>query len=105
MLGDVLGIPLPPPPPYRAHGRVQRERISEDRAAWKVERLDLTVAPYPQDFSLLTSRGALRVEGSFRNPEFSAAPGLPSPDLGLAEDSPRCQGFIAARRAARTQPR
>ncbi len=65
------------------------------------EKLDLTIEPYPQDFTILSSRGPLHVTGTFSDPEFSVEPTFPSPEFGMAEDSARCTGMVDALRNAR----
>lgn len=52
------------------------------------EKLDLTVEPYPQDFTILSSRGPLHVTGTFSDPKFSVEPTFPSPEFGMADDMP-----------------
>jgi hypothetical protein len=65
------------------------------------ERMDLTVKPYPKDFSLLSSRGPLNVTGTFMNPEFGVDPSFPLPEFGTADDSPLCSGMMEALKKAR----
>lgn len=65
------------------------------------EQVNLTVKPYPKDFSLLSSRGPLHVTGTFKNPHFSVEPSFPLPEFGTADDSKRCRGMIEALRKAR----
>ncbi|WP_454061472.1 AsmA family protein [Candidatus Nitrospira salsa] len=65
------------------------------------EIMDLTIKPYPKDFTLLSSRGPLHVTGTFKNPEFSVDPSFPSPEFGVADDSQSCEGMIEALRKAR----
>ena len=67
------------------------------------EKLDLTVEPYPQDFTILSSRGPLHVTGTFSDPEFSVEPTFPSPEFGMADDSARCTGMVDALRNARKE--
>ncbi len=64
------------------------------------ERMDLTVHPYPKDFSLLSSRGPLHITGMLKNPKFSVEPSFPSPEFGTADDSERCLGMDKALKAA-----
>jgi AsmA family protein len=65
------------------------------------EKVKLTIEPYPQDFTILSSRGPLHVTGTFSNPEFSVEPSFPSPEFGMADDSARCTGMVDALRNAR----
>ena len=65
------------------------------------ERLDLRIDPKPKDFSLLSMRGPLFVNGTLGDPQFDVDPGFPSPEFGMADDSARCDGFIEALREAR----
>jgi hypothetical protein len=65
------------------------------------EKLELTVEPYPQDFTIMSSRGPLHVSGTLMNPNFSVDPTFPSPEFGTADDSARCAGMIDALRTAR----
>jgi uncharacterized protein involved in outer membrane biogenesis len=67
------------------------------------EKMNLTVEPYPQDFTILSSRGPLHVSGTFMNPSFSVDPTFPSPEFGTADDSARCTGMIDGLRTARQQ--
>ena len=65
------------------------------------EQLDVTVKPYPKDFTFLSSRGPLSVTGMFTKPSFSVDPSFPSPEFGTADDSARCKGMIDNLREAR----
>jgi len=76
---------------FKGHGEIDLRQ----------EKMDLTVNPYPKDFTLLSSRGPLRVAGTFKNPSFSVEPSFPSPEFGTADDSARCKGMIEALRKAR----
>ncbi|GJL57761.1 MAG: hypothetical protein NPIRA03_06180 [Nitrospirales bacterium] len=67
------------------------------------EKMNLTVEPYPQDFTILSSRGPLHVNGTFSDPEFSVEPTFPSPEFGMADDSARCTGMLDALRNARKE--
>ena len=67
------------------------------------EQFNLTVEPYPKDFTILSSRGPLHVTGTFSNPEFSVEPTFPSPELGMADDSARCRGMVNALQNARRE--
>ncbi|WP_447962956.1 AsmA family protein [Nitrospira sp. Ecomares 2.1] len=67
------------------------------------EKMNLTIEPYPQDFTILSSRGPLHVMGTFSNPEFSVEPSFPSPEFGMADDSARCTGMVDALRTARKE--
>ncbi|HSF08633.1 MAG TPA: AsmA family protein, partial [Nitrospirales bacterium] len=67
------------------------------------EKLNLTVEPYPKDFTIMSSRGPLHVTGTFSNPEFSVEPTFPSPEFGMADDSARCRGMVDALRNARKE--
>ncbi len=65
------------------------------------ERLDLTVHPYPKDFSFLSSRGPLHIRGTLKNPDFNVDPSFPLPEFGTAQDSERCLGMVEAIKATR----
>lgn len=65
------------------------------------EQMDLTLHPYPKDFSLLSSRGPLHVTGTFKNPRFGVEPSFPLPEFGTADTSARCLGMIEALKTAR----
>ncbi|MEX2491610.1 MAG: AsmA family protein [Nitrospirales bacterium] len=65
------------------------------------EKLDLTVKPYPKDFSILSSRGPLHVNGTFLHPSFSVDPTFPSPEFGTDDDNARCTGIVEGLKKAR----
>jgi len=65
------------------------------------EQVDLTLRPYPKDFSLLSSRGPLHIDGTFLSPEFSVDASIPTPETGSAGDSARCEGLVKALRDGR----
>ncbi|HBP86797.1 MAG TPA: hypothetical protein DD706_03765 [Nitrospiraceae bacterium] len=76
---------------FKGHGKIDLRQ----------EKMDLTVEPYPKDFTILSSRGPLHVSGTFMNPNFSVEPSFPSPEFGTADDSAQCTGMIDALRQAR----
>lgn len=76
---------------FTGHGRIDLRQ----------EKMELTVEPYPKDFSILSSRGPLHVSGTFMKPSFSVDPTFPSPEFGTADDSARCSGMVEALRTAR----
>jgi hypothetical protein len=76
---------------FKGHGKIDLRQ----------EKLNLTVEPYPKDFTILSSRGPLHVSGTFKKPSFSVEPSFPSPEFRTADDSARCSGMIDALRTAR----
>ncbi|GJL63359.1 MAG: hypothetical protein NPIRA04_20130 [Nitrospirales bacterium] len=76
---------------FKGHGKIDLRQ----------EKMDLTVNPYPKDFTFLSSRGPLHVAGTFKNPKYSVDPSFPSPEFGIADDSARCTGMIESLRKAR----
>ncbi len=76
---------------FQGHGKIDLRQ----------EKMNLTVNPYPKDFTFLSSRGPLHVTGTFSNPSFSVDPSFPFPEFGTADDSARCSGTIEALRKAR----
>ncbi len=76
---------------FEGHGKIDLRQ----------EQLDLTVNPYPKDFTLLSSRGPLYVTGTFKDPSFSVDPSFPFPEFGTEDDSARCIGMIEDLRKAR----
>ncbi|MBA3614239.1 MAG: AsmA family protein [Nitrospirales bacterium] len=80
---------------FKGHGKIDLRQ----------ETINLTVEPYPKDFSLLSSRGPLHVSGTFMSPDFSVDPTFPSPEFGTAGDSARCTGMVdALRKAGKSTP-
>ena len=65
------------------------------------EQVDLTIKPYPKDFSLLSSRGPLDITGPLIAPNFNLNPSFPSPEFATADDSVRCENLITLLRTAR----
>ncbi|MEX2492459.1 MAG: hypothetical protein WD425_11920 [Nitrospirales bacterium] len=63
--------------------------------------MDLTIKPYPQDFTLVSSRGPSHITGTFTSRNFNVDPSFPSPEFGSPDDSARCAGMIEALRTAR----
>ncbi len=76
---------------FKGHGKINLRQ----------EQMNLTVEPYPKDFTLLSSRGPLNITGTFKNPSFGVDPSFPSPEFGTADDSQRCTGMIEDLRKAR----
>ncbi len=76
---------------FKGHGTIDLRK----------EQLDLTVNPYPKDFTFLSSRGPLHLTGTFMNPSFSVDPSFPFPEFATADDSARCKGLIENLRKAR----
>jgi len=76
---------------FKGHGKIDLRQ----------EKMDLTVEPFPKDFTFLSSRGPLHVAGTFKNPNFSVDPSIPSPEFGTADNNARCDGMIEDLRKAR----
>ncbi len=96
--------------------------LADGHVDFREERLDIVVEPRPKDFSLLSLRSALHIEGRFKSPKVSPGKELigrgaavaalaaatpiagliPLIDPGIGEESAYCSGLVDAIDRARS---